>query len=290
MDKTSCPCLAERSPSVRLHLYDLVAQDGPFPIDPTRADWRQILCKQDRIDFHKAREWSLNGDPKRDDGGHDDSEHYGRSDDPESFAGGWAKSEEEEKHSNPFWKSVQTDVKTENRINARRASIAEHILKLEDGVLAGLSHEDAIARYKAVGMLKAYYRFDTCLQCPKWLERSETDDARADALLHHLVALFGSLGEPVPVGLRNWARAAPLIDRKRPPGRPKKYWRRDQKIALAVDILVKLTHSSVGDAENIVLEVCRKNRIVHMELESMRKTRDRVKQEAKQVGTAHHLP
>lgn len=284
MDKTSCPCLAERSSSVRPRLYDLVAQDGPFRIDPRRADWRQVLCKQDRIDFHKAREWSLNGDPKRDDGGHDDSEHYGGSDDPESFAGGWAKSEEEEKHSNPFWKSVQTDVETEKRINARRASMAEHILKLEDGVLAGLSHQDAIVRYKAVRILKDYYRINKCLKCPKWLARSEIGDTRADALLHHLVALFGSLGEPVPVGLQNWARAAPLVDRTRPLGRPRKNWRRDQKITLAVDILVELTHSSVGNAEKIVSEICREKHNLHMEVGSIKKIRDRVKQ----VGTAHH--
>jgi hypothetical protein len=129
-------------------------------------------------------------------------------------------------------------------------------------------------------MLDAYYRFGACLQCRKWLERAKTNP-RADNLLRHLVALIVGLGEPIPPSLRDWTSAAQFVDPPKRTGRPKMNWRRDQKIALAVDVLVELTESSVENALNIVAEVCREKRIHVTDPEGIKIIRDRVRRDAK---------
>ena len=129
-------------------------------------------------------------------------------------------------------------------------------------------------------MLSDYYRFDVCMQCPKLLGMSKTD-ARADEILRHLVAEVVRVGEPVPTGLRDWASNALFVDCPKHPGRRKKNWYRNQKITLAVDILVEVTHSSVGNALIIVTDVCQESGIKLKEMESVKTIRDRVIKEAR---------
>ena len=237
-------------------------------IKPGTVDPKQILRKEDWIYLFKARLSSADTDREPNDDGDSDS----------AFTEGWIESEKEEKCSNPFLNLHRNDRKIEERINTWRNSVVEHILCLEDGSLAGLSHSDAVARYQASEMIRAYYRFRVCLQCPKWLEESKID-SRADALLRYLAALVIGLGEPVPSSLQDWASAALLVDRPKRLGRPRKKWRRDQKITLAVDVLVELTTSSVGNALNIVTDVCREKGILDTDLEGIKKIRDRMKKE-----------
>ena len=270
MDSPKCTCLAEGLPSVPPRLRALASQDGPFWVKPSTVDWKQILRREDWIDLFKACQYNETVGRQREAVGNGDSE----------FDRGWIEAKEEEKRSNPFLNSDGGDRKTAERIEAWRVSVARHILTLEDGALVGLSRKDAIARHRASGMLFAYYRFDTCLECRKWIELSKTD-TRADVLLRHLVALVVDLGKPVPVGLRDWASAALFVDRPKHPGRRKMNWRRDQKITLAVDVLVALTRASVERALNVVADVCRENSIVDMDPEGIKTIRDRVIKEAR---------
>ena len=222
------------------------------------------------------------GDPDFDKGRTCAEEPDAGGDGDPDFDQGWTCAEEEEKRSNPFLNLERRNRETADRIDAWRASVALHILTLEDGALAGLSHGDAIARHTASGMLYAYHRFGACLRCRKWLEQAETD-SKADNLLRHLVALIVSLGVPIPYSLRDWASAALFTDPPKRRGPPKMNWRRNQKIALAVDVLVKLTQSSVENALSIVADVCRESGIIpsDSDLETIKKIRDRVRQEAK---------
>ena len=275
MDNAKCPCLAERPPSVPPRIRALAFEDGPFRVEPSRIDPKQILRREDWIDLFKARQYNVTVGQRREAVGNDESE----------FDQGWIEAEEEQKRSNPFLNLHGGDRKSAERIEGWRASVARHILTLEDGALVGLSHEDAIARHRVSGMLYAHYRFDTCLECRKWLDLTKTD-TRADVLLRHLVALVVDLGEPVPVGLRDWASAALFVDCPRHVGRPKMNWRRDQKITLAVDVLEEVTHSSVGNALRIVAEVCRENGIVDMDPEDIKTIRNRVRRQA-QEGEAN---
>ena len=196
------------------------------------------------------------------------------------FDQGWSKAEGDERRSNPFLNLYRGDKRPGKEIQDLRAKVALHILTLNDGALAGLSHRGAIARYRASRMLYAYYRFDSCLNCPTWLELSKSD-IQADELLRHLLALVIGLREPVPIALLDWASAALFVDHSRRPGRPGTNWRRDQKITLAVDVLVKLTNSSADNALYVVSEVCRENGIVDMYPEGIKNICDRVKREAK---------
>ena len=59
-------------------------------------------------------------------------------------------------------------------------------------------------------------------------------------------------------------------------------WCRDQKITLAVDVLVEMTHSSVGNALSIVSEVCRESGVIDMDADGIKTIRDRVRREAKE--------
>ena len=234
------------------------------------ADLKQLLSEEDRIDLFKARQYDLNVDRQSNSSGNSDSE----------FDRAWVESREKEKLSNPFLKLERKDKDTEETIYCRRKSIAKRIVKLENKALAGLTHQNAKLRFETRGMLNDYYRFDVCLQCPKWLELSKTN-ARADEILRHLVAEVVRVGEPVPASLRDWVRDALISDCPKHLGRRKKNWYRNQKITLAVDILVEVTHSSVGNALNIVIDVCQESGITLKEPESVKTIRDRVIKEAR---------
>ena len=270
--------MAERTPSAPPRLHALVAEDGPFRIEPSRADWKRVWRKEDRIDLYKARLNTIDVELQQKDCGDGDPE----------FTRGWIESKEEEKHSNPFLNLDRRDRETAGRIYSWRKSVAEHILSLKDETLAGLNHRDAIARHTAGAMLHDYYRFGVCLQCPKWLALSKTK-VRADKLLRHIASLAISLGELPPPLIQKWTSNALFDDPLRHLGRPPKDWHRHQKITLAVDILVKLTNSSVASALEIVAEVCREEAIDDTDPEAIDDTdpeaiktiRDRVRREGK---------
>ena len=238
------------------------------------ADLKQWLSEKDWIDLYKARQYHLSVDQQFNASGNCDSE----------FDEAWAESREKEKRSNPFWKferkDREADKETEGTIDCRRKLIAKYILTLENETLAGLTHQGAKLRLETRAMLNDYYRIDKCLQCSKWLGASKTDP-RADEILHHLVAEVVRVGEPVPAGLRKWASDALFSCRPKHQGRPKEKWYRDQKITLAVDVLVVVTHSSVGNALNIVADVCQEIGNGVNEPESVKTIRDRVIREAR---------
>ena len=234
------------------------------------ADLKQLLSEEDWIDLFKARQYDLNVDRQSNSSGNSDSE----------FDRGWVESREKEKLSNPFLKLDRKDEETEETIYCRRKSIAKRIVKLENKALAGLTHQGAKQRFEARAMLSDYYRFEVCLQCPKWLGMAKTD-ARANEILRHLVAEVVRVGEPVPAELRDWVSEALFDDCPKHLGRRKKNWYRNQKITLAVDILVEVTHSSVGNALIIVTDVCQESGIKLMEMESVKTVRDRVIKEAR---------
>ena len=234
-----------------------------------------LLRKDEWIDLFKDRRHDMKADRQPNAGGNGYSK----------FMWGCIKAEENEKHPNSSLSSDLKGRRAAKRIDSLRRSVVEHILNLEDGILARLTHRDAIARYRASSMIFNYYWLDECLHCPKWLEMSKTD-VGVDELLRHLVTLFVSLREPVPAGLRDWASAALLVDRSKQPGRRKKNWRRDQKITLAVEVLVGSTSSSVASAPNIVADVCREQGIIDTDPEGIKKIRDRVKQDVKRGEVA----
>ena len=232
---------------------------------------KQWLSEEDWIDLFKARQYDLKADLQSNASGNGASE----------FDRAWVETGEEEERSNPFSRLDPQDKETAETIHCRRKSIAKRIVNLEDEALAGLAQRDAKARHEARNMLRAYYQYGACLQCPKWLGMFKTD-ARTDELLRHLVALIISVGEPVPACLQGWASAALFVDRPKHPGRRKMNWCRDQKITLAVDVLVEMTHSSVGNALSIVSEVCRESGVIDMDADGIKTIRDRVRREAKE--------
>ena len=234
------------------------------------ADLKKLLSEEDWIDLFKARQYDLNVDRQSNSSGNSDSE----------FDRAWVESREKEKLSNPFLKLDRKDEETEETINCRRKSIAKHIINVKNEALAGLTHQGAKQRFEARAMLSDYYRFDVCLQCPKWLGMAKTD-ARANEILRHLVAEVVRVGEPVPAELRDWVSEALFDDCPKHLGRRKKNWYRNQKITLAVDILVEVTHSSVGNALIIVTDVCQESGIKLKEMESVKTVRDRVIKEAR---------
>ncbi len=229
-------------------------------IEHSLADLKQYLSEKDRIDHFKACQSLVVDNPKPNDGGDDDPE----------FDRGWNVAATEEKRFSPFLEPASRDREAAEKIDSRRELMARHILNVGDGTLAGLTYQDAIVRYKAISMLDVYYRFDACLQCRKWLEQAKTDP-RADSLLRHLVALIVSLGEPIPPSLRNWVSTALFTDRPERRRGPKPMnWRRDQKITLAIDILVKLTNSKLKDALEIVAAACRKEGLIDADPETIK--------------------
>ena len=256
------------------------------------ADLKKLLSEEDWIDLFKARQYDLNVDRQSNSSGNSDSE----------FDRAWVESREKEKLSNPFLKLDRKDEETEETINCRRKSIAKHIINVKNEALAGLTHQGAKQRFEARAMLSDYYRFDVCLQCPKWLGMANyyrfdvclqcpkrclecgpfpKTDARANEILRHLVAEVVRVGEPVPAELRDWVSEALFDDCPKHLGRRKKNWYRNQKITLAVDILVEVTHSSVGNALIIVTDVCQESGIKLKEMESVKTVRDRVIKEAR---------
>ena len=129
-------------------------------------------------------------------------------------------------------------------------------------------------------MLYGYFRFSACLQCQEWLQRAKTDP-EADELLRHLAALLVDLGEQIPPCLRDWMTDALFRGPLKRPGRPPMNWRRDYAIALAVDLLIELTGSSVENATIVVADVCQEKRILVAEVETIKQIWIRVKRKAK---------
>ena len=158
--------------------------------------------------------------------------------------------------------------------------MAERILCLADGALAEWPYQDAIARYKAGGMLYGYFRFSACLQCHEWLQRAKTDP-EADTLLRHLASLLVELGEPTPPCLRDWMTDALFSAPLKHSGRRNMNWKRNYALVLAVDLLVELTGSSVENAMIVVADVCREKQIFVAEVETFKKIRHRVRKDAK---------
>ena len=243
MDKTSCPCLAERSPSAPATLGEVTDQYGTFLFGPKYVDLRQVLSKRNHSLLHRIRTAPLSEKP---------TSENDEGDDPE-YSRGFDEARQEEEQDVPLLKGRKLDRDEESRSNDLRAELVREILDVDENKLFGLSREDAIEQFEAKTMVRAYYRSDECLQCATLVDNARTDLA-AGRRLEQIAALFSRLGDPLPVGLRDWESSKPHRS-SRGKGRPTTTWNRNQRISLAIHILVHWTRSSEYRAFKIVSEV-----------------------------------
>ena len=243
MDKTSCPCLAERPPSAPATLGEVTDQYGTFVFGPKYVDLRQVLSKRNLSLLHRIRTAPIS---ERSTCENDEGVEPG-------FSCGYDEARQEEEQDVPLLKGGKLDRDEQSRSNELRAELVREILDVDEDKLSGLSREEAIEQFEAKKMVRAYYRSDECLQCATLVDNARTDLA-ARRRLERIAALFTTLGGPLPVGLQDWESCKPYRSSKEP-RRPTKNSNRDQRISFAIHVLVFWTGSSQYRAFQIVSKV-----------------------------------
>ena len=250
MDSPGCRCLAERSPSLPSALRDRTDRYSTFLFGPKNVDLSQVLSKDLRVLIYRIRLAKLEGSRSEND--ECDDSDFGR---------GWNKARREQENDISLLTVGRPNRDDQSRSNELRATLVGAILELHKDKFTNLPYHDALAQYRAMEMVSAYYRSDECLQCAELVDCAQTD-IDTKQRLERITTLFTELGEPLPVGLRDWASGSSLAKRSQkhcqPPrkrGRPPKNWNRNQRISFAVFVLVVWAGSSQYRAFRIVSRV-----------------------------------
>ena len=240
MDRPLCPCLEERSRSAPAALNDLTDPTGTFLFGPKNVDLRQVLSMKQLALLHRIRTAAIE---------EGSASEKDEDVDPE-LSRGWNLSDREEKQGVPLLRGSKLDHHEQSRSNELREELVSDILDIREDKFAGLSHDEAIARFEAKKMVRDYYWADKCLQCADLEDHARTQIGTRRRL-EQIAALFIEAGTPMPLRLRNWAKGKFLANPSqrryrstREPRRPTNNWNRDQRISFAIYVLVYRTESS----------------------------------------------